>query len=142
MNRFALVALSAVLLILSCSCGGGGGGGGSTTVQQPPPGLSLQITTDSLPDAIQGRSYSQTLSAVNGVGTLKWAILPINGQQFITGLSVDPSTGVLSGSPNFSLIANFTAQVTDAQGRVATKDLRIIGDPALSVPPSTDTQVN
>jgi hypothetical protein len=66
---------------------------GSGTVSQAAP---LVITTpESLPEAIAGRPYAVALAASGGRGPLHWALegtLP-------EGLSFDPASGVLRGTP-------------------------------------------
>ena len=114
------VLLLLCLAAASISCGGGGGGtgggnggGGSTPVPSLP---QLTITTASvLPATLQGHPYSTTLSAANGQGALHWSIARMSStSQFVDGLSIDPNTGVLSGTATFGLSAYFTATVTDS----------------------------
>lgn len=56
---------------------------------------ALQITTTSLPDGIIGTAYDQQLQSSGGVTPLRWSVSPI----LPTGLSLDPATGAISGSP-------------------------------------------
>ena len=72
---------------------------------------ALKIATSSLPSAIGGKSYSQTLSAVGGTLTYKWAIA---SGSLPAGLSLAPSTGVISGTPTTSGSSSFTATVSDS----------------------------
>ena len=69
------------------------------------------ITTASLPDAIVGASYSATLQASGGTGSLSWKIasggLP-------SGLSLDSATGAISGQPASAGTFSFTVEVTDS----------------------------
>jgi len=72
----------------------------------------LTITTTSLPDATCGVYYSQTVAASGGVQPYNWSItygsLP-------AGLSLNASTGVISGTPTSGGTSNFSVRVTDAQ---------------------------
>lgn len=67
------------------------------------------ITTTSLPDATQNVSYSQTLAATGGNGTLTWSV----GSGLPSGISLS-SSGVLSGTTSSTGTFNFTVTVTDA----------------------------
>ncbi|MHC4714654.1 MAG: putative Ig domain-containing protein, partial [Planctomycetota bacterium] len=83
----------------------------------PPP---LEITTTTLPDGQVGIAYSQTLQATGGITPYTWAV--ISGS-LPAGLSLNSSTGEISGTPTTPETANFTVEVTDSD-----------------VPPSTDQQ--
>src|SRR5436190_131104 len=127
------VLLLLCLAAASISCGGGGGGtgGGNGGGSTPAPSLpQLTITTASvLPATLQGHPYSTTLSAVNGQGALHWSIARMSStSQFVDGLSIDPNTGVLSGTATFGLSAYFTATVTDSAtpARTASASFSII----------------
>ena len=69
-----------------------------------------QITVFVLPNATHGSSYSQTLTAVGGTGTLTWSVT--------AGALPSPMTlssgGVLSGTPTSAGTSNFTVTVTDS----------------------------
>jgi poly(beta-D-mannuronate) lyase len=67
------------------------------------------ITTTSLPDATVDTSYSQTLTASGGNGTLTWSV----GSGLPSGVSLS-SSGVLSGTPTATGTYNFTVTVTDS----------------------------
>ncbi|MHC4713671.1 MAG: putative Ig domain-containing protein, partial [Planctomycetota bacterium] len=82
--------------------------------------VPLQITTTSLDDAVVGEAYSQTLAATGGVTPYSWAV--ISGS-LPAGLSLNSSTGEISGTPTTAETANFTVEVTDSDA-----------------PPSTDQQ--
>jgi hypothetical protein len=92
------------------------------------PGTSQpQITTSSLPTGTVGKAYSATLSATGGVAPYVWSItygaLP-------GGLSLASSSGVISGTPTAGGTAEFTVEVTDANGNIGAAALSIsIGNP-------------
>ncbi|HEX5413113.1 MAG TPA: Ig domain-containing protein, partial [Terriglobia bacterium] len=73
----------------------------------PPPSIS----TTSLPAGVEGNSYSARLQASGGTDPLLWSIAAGNPP---AGLSLDASTGVISGTPTSSGAATFTVQVTDS----------------------------
>ena len=71
-------------------------------------GSSLNITTPSpLPDGIVGVGYSQLLAATGGSSSYTWT--PVS----FDGLSIDASSGAITGIPLMAGIFNFLAQVTD-----------------------------
>lgn len=70
----------------------------------------LTITSTSLPDGVVGTSYNATLTATGGTGSYSWSI---SSGSLPDGISLDPNTGILSGTPATSGQANFVVQVTD-----------------------------
>ena len=77
------------------------------------------ITTSSLPDGKVGEAYSQTLTA-NGTTPIKWSIsgaLP-------DGLTLDETTGKISGTPTAAETASFTVKAANSAGS-DTKELSI-----------------
>lgn len=81
------------------------------------------VTTASLPNATAGAAYSQTLAGGGGTAPLTWSIsvgaLP-------NGLTLNSSTGAITGTPTGAGTTNFTVQVSDAAKMSATKALSII----------------
>jgi hypothetical protein len=95
---------------------------GVTVIELAPTTTStLSITTASLSDGMIGVSYSQTLQAAGGTGSYTWSI---SSGSLPTGLSLNVSTGVISGTPTTANTYNFTVQVTDGN-QTATKSLSI-----------------
>ncbi|TAM83795.1 MAG: hypothetical protein EPN47_03010 [Acidobacteria bacterium] len=76
------------------------------TVNPPP-----VISTTSLPGGIVGASYSAPLQATGGTGPLSWSI---TSGGLPAGLSLNQSTGAISGIPTASATSTFTARVTDS----------------------------
>jgi RHS repeat-associated protein len=62
-----------------------------------PPNNQFQITTSSLPNGMAGQSYSATLSASGGTLPYAWSLT--GSQQLPSGLSLNASTAVISGTP-------------------------------------------
>ena len=69
------------------------------------------MTTASLPGAVVGEAYSATLGAADGASPYRWSVvagtLPL-------GLSLDASTGTLSGNPQFPVPVSYTFSITVA----------------------------
>jgi hypothetical protein len=79
--------------------------------------FSLQITTTSLPDAMEGSFYAHQLKATNGVTPYQWSLSPGSGP-LPTGLSLVTNGGVFAGyvygAPSVSGTFYFFVRVTDA----------------------------
>jgi hypothetical protein len=81
---------------------------------------TFNVTTASLGDGYMGQAYSAALTASGGVTPLTWQLtgLPV-------GLTYSASTGAVSGQPSALGTATVNVRVTDAQNRVATRDLSL-----------------
>jgi hypothetical protein len=93
---------------------------------------SPTITTASLPAGAQGVAYSVMLSATGGTLPYVWSII-LGGLP--TGLSLNSSTGVISGTPTVLGTNNFTVQVSDAGSLTDSKPLSI----TVGAPPTITT---
>jgi hypothetical protein len=111
-----LVIPAACALVLSACGGGGGTTAAPSPVVLPPQSATLQITTASkLPDTLRPQTYTTTLQSQGGQGALHWSIDRINPTtSFPVGLTIDASSGVLSGPVNWSGTVAFIATVTDS----------------------------
>jgi hypothetical protein len=85
----------------------------------------LGITTTSLPDGAVGTAYSQTLQVVGGVPPITWAV---SSGTLPAGLTLNSSTGTISGTPTFSGSSTFTVSAGYTPASV------------VSVPPPVITQ--
>ena len=127
-----------VALSLSVACGGASSGNGNFGSGSGGPAAMAISDNSILPGTLQSHPYSVTLHAVNGVGALTWSIAPIAPTAlFVDGLSIDPRTGVLSGTANFAGTAGFVATVTDSASppRTATKSFTVTAYGPLQAPP-------
>jgi hypothetical protein len=103
-DRFVcLLMVFGLLITVGC------GGGASSTTPPPPPPPTLSVTTSSLPNVVQGQSYSVTFQATGGKGTLTWTSL----DPLPTGLNLS-TAGVLSGIPTVAGGYSFRVQVQDS----------------------------
>ena len=94
------------------------------------PAALVISTTTPLPFGVVGTAYSQTLAATGGSGTKTWAITPATKPSW---LSINASTGALTGSNPTAGTFDFTVSVTDGCTKTTTKDLRIVIYPTLLV---------
>lgn len=84
-----------------------------------------------LPDAINGVAYSNSLSRAGGHSPYTF---DISAGALPTGLSINASTGVISGTPTVLGVASFTVRVTDDVGNVATRadSIDVYSSPVIS----------
>ena len=84
--------------------------------------LPPSVTATPLPAGTVNIAYSATLAATNGVTPYTWSIsvgtLPL-------GLTLNASTGAITGTPTAFGTSNITFKVTDADGLTATATLSI-----------------
>src|ERR1700722_12820053 len=78
-----------------------------------PPGsiTPVSITTASLPGAVVGTSYSAQLAATGGSGHYSWSI---SSDSLPAGLSLNTTTGLISGTPTKSGSLAFVVTATDS----------------------------
>jgi uncharacterized protein (TIGR03437 family) len=82
-------------------------------------GGPLTITTPSpLPTGIAGMFYSASVNAMGGTPPYRWGLSSGN---LPPGLSLDSSTGAVSGAPTGTGSFNFTVRVTDSTGSASAK---------------------
>ena len=92
-------------------------------MKRPVGSSGLSITTSSLPAGTVGTAYNQSLQASGGTSPYTWSIA---SGSLSTGLSLDASSGAITGTPTSAGTSNFTVQVTDASSDNATAALSII----------------
>lgn len=90
---------------------------------------SPRVATSVLADGAVGVPYTGLLEATDGDGSYTWQVI---GGSLPAGVSLDPATGVLSGTPAAAGTAVFTVRVTSAS-LTGTAALSITVVPALQV---------
>ena len=102
----------------------------STSASFTAPVTLAIMTTSPLPAGQVGINYSQTLAAAGGAGGYVWAV---TAGTWPGGLSLNSSTGLISGQPTAAIGANFTIQVTDAGQATVVQPFAIAINPAASI---------
>ena len=94
------------------------------------PAPAMAIAPTGLDWGAQGTAYSQPLTAAGGTGPYTWTVL---SGSLPPGLSLDSSTGTISGSPTDTFWQSylFTIQVSDAAGQSAAHTYSLTIRPAV-----------
>ena len=111
--------LVGVVALYTAACGGGGNGGGSSSGSEgggEPE--SITITSAAQIDCLTATSCSVVLQATGNTSPLQWTL---TGGALPTGLTLAPSSGTISGSPNNAVLQqSATIQAADSKA-AATK---------------------
>jgi uncharacterized repeat protein (TIGR03803 family) len=115
------------------TCGGTVTGSAALTV--PP----MTAGTTSLPDGKIGIAYSSTLTEMNGLAPFAWSVTQ---GSLPAGLTLEPSTGTISGTPTQSGSSGFTVQVKDSESIPGTVSMPLTivvatASPALTMTSTT-----
>jgi hypothetical protein len=106
--------------------------GGTINGNPPPSGTAPTITTTTLANGTVGTVYSQTLAAT-GTAPFTWSL---SAGSLPAGLSLNGTTGAISGTPTTAGTATFIVKATNGTAPDATKQLSI----TIAVAPVTDAQ--
>jgi Putative Ig domain len=90
--------------------------------------VPLSIMTTSLPQGTANQSYSATVAATGGTGAYTWGLAG-GSPALPTGLTLNPSTGAISGIPTGTSSTNYIFTVTDQTPptpQTATRTVRLI----------------
>ncbi|MBR0599868.1 immunoglobulin-like domain-containing protein [Sinanaerobacter chloroacetimidivorans] len=88
---------------------------------------SLAITSDSLPEATAEEPYSTTLAAIGGTTPYIWSTTGLPA-----GLTIDESTGEISGTPTTVGTYTITITVSGQDGSSANKEFSLTVTPAIT----------
>jgi hypothetical protein len=94
--------------------------------------MSFNIITSSLPSGTGGSAYSQTLQASGGTIPYTWSI---TSGSLPSGLSLNSSNGIISGTPTSAGTYTFTVQLRDSTNQTLTKVLSITINAPDTTPP-------
>ena len=122
--RLAIIAVS-LLILLGC-----GGGGSTPHGVVPPPPTSLTYTTSS---AIytKGLAIAPNIPSSSGGAVDAYSLSPI----LPAGLILNPSSGVISGTPTaLAAAANYTVTASNGGGSTTVTLAITVNDPAPSTP--------
>jgi len=98
----------------------------TSTEGVPVNAITLMILPTSLPPGQAGKSYYVTLNAIGGAGSYSWAF----DSAYPAGLTINPSTGEISGIPREAWDSPITVIVTDADFDTDTQGFSLsIADP-------------
>ena len=98
---------------------------------------TITIAQSALPQGTVGTAYSQTLTASGG--TSPYSSWTITSGALPTGLSLNSSTGVISGTPSASAspATTITVRVNDTYGCQGTKSITLQICPVVTLSPAT-----
>ncbi len=102
------------------------------TVQASTPPLAI-TTSPTLAGGVVGVSYSQSISASGGTTPYTWSV---TAGSLPPGLSLDASSGSITGTPSSANTFSFTVQVKAANGATASKAFTLTiaaGTPKLTI---------
>jgi len=79
---------------------------------------AVAIATGALPDGLVGSAYVAALAASGATAPLAWTI---SAGTLPAGLSLDPTTGAIAGTPTTAGTSTFTVALSDAHGCGASR---------------------
>ena len=90
-------------------------------------GTPIQITTTSIPLAVAGQAYDAKLAATGGFTPYTWTASGLP-----QGLSINSSTGEITGTPTAFSGSTISVTVTDSNKSTATAQFQIVGGPTIT----------
>ena len=95
---------------------------------------AMSITPSNLDEATEGAPYSKPLSVTGGKEPYSWAV---TSGQLPEGLTLDPTSGLISGTPTTSGGGTFEVTVKDKLGSTETEKYSLTVTGALTIKPAT-----
>jgi uncharacterized protein YhjY with autotransporter beta-barrel domain len=96
---------------------------------------SLTLSPSTLPNGTHGVAYNQTVTASGGTGPYTYTV---SAGTLPAGLTLNPSTGAITGTPTGSGASGFTIEATDSQGDTGSRAYSVnIGTNSLTINPSS-----
>ena len=96
---------------------------------------TITLSAGPLPDGTTGVAYSQTVTASGSTGTYTYSV---SAGSLPTGLTLNTSTGEISGTPSATGTFNFSIEALDTYGCTGSDDYSItINCDSVSVTPAT-----
>lgn len=94
--------------------------------------MAIQIITTALQNGVVGAAYTQTVQSTGGQAPLTWSK---DSGTYPTSLSIDGSSGVISGTPSASGSFSFVIKVVDDNAASDTQSFTVrIYDPLVTSP--------
>lgn len=123
---------------ISVSEGGGQSATRSYVLLVTQTSSSLDIATSALSSGALNDSYDQTLFVSGGQGPYAWSI---TSGRLPQGLSLDSSTGIISGTPSVVETQTFDVKVSDSNGSADTQELSITVNKVASTLAITNAEI-
>ena len=104
-------------------------------------GASIAITTSSLPNATANSAYTAALTT-DSTSSVVWTLT--NSTSLPEGLTLDRTTGTISGTPKTAGTYTFTVKASPAPGAPATKEftLTVQEEGSVTPPPTPTTSIS
>ncbi|MES2593681.1 MAG: GEVED domain-containing protein, partial [Verrucomicrobiota bacterium] len=100
---------------------------------------AITLSPTSLPTATVGSAFSQAMNATGGTGPFTWSI---SSGSLPSWATLNPTTGVISGTPTSTTSASFTIRATDVNTCVGSRSFGITPVcPAISITPAAPDQM-
>ncbi|HMY72618.1 MAG TPA: Ig domain-containing protein, partial [Blastocatellia bacterium] len=100
----------------------------SLTINAAPcPTITVSPTDPALTAGTAGSAYSQTFTQTGGAGAINWSV---SAGTLPGGLTLNSSTGVLSGSPTTAGTSTFTIRATDINNCIGERQYSLTINPA------------